>query len=53
MKEYTPDSKHKAEVLNDAMGRSGNLRAPTLILGSTCYIGFNQDMYDSLGNEES
>ena len=48
LKEYTPDSNIKDQILKDAMGRSGNLRAPTIISGSTCYIGFNQDMYTSL-----
>jgi hypothetical protein len=53
VKEYAPDSKHKPDILNNAMGRSGNLRAPTMILGSTCYIGFNQDMFDSMVKNNS
>lgn len=47
VQEYTSDFVLKGEILKDSMGRSGNLRAPTIMVGSTCYIGFNQDMYDS------
>jgi arsenate reductase-like glutaredoxin family protein len=27
------------------MGPTGNLRAPTLLVGSTLYIGFNEEAY--------
>ena len=53
IKEYTPDSALKDAILKDAMGRSGNLRAPTIITGTSCYIGFNQDMYDGLTKSNS
>jgi hypothetical protein len=46
--EYSPDPAQKDIILKDAMGRSGNLRAPTIKVGSDCYIGFNSDMYDAV-----
>jgi hypothetical protein len=46
--EYSPEPDQKEAILKDAIGRSGNLRAPTIIVGSDCYIGFNADMYDEL-----
>lgn len=35
----------KAEVLQNAMGPSGNLRAPTYRVGDEFVIGFNDDLY--------
>jgi arsenate reductase-like glutaredoxin family protein len=46
MVEKTTDEKNKAEILKMAMGRSGSLRAPTLLVGDTLLIGFNDAMYD-------
>ena len=51
--EYIPDLKIKDQILKDVMGRSGNLRAPAIIIADTCYIGFNQDMYESFINSAS
>ena len=36
----------KEEVLKNAMGPSGNLRAPTYRVGKTFVIGFNPDLYE-------
>lgn len=44
--EPTPDNKE--EILKAAMGRSGNLRAPTLKIKKDIYIGFNETLYDSI-----
>ncbi|PLY11836.1 MAG: hypothetical protein C0624_01325 [Desulfuromonas sp.] len=35
----------KDEVLKNAMGPSGNLRAPTYRVGNSFVIGFNPDLY--------
>jgi hypothetical protein len=29
-------------------GRTGNLRAPAILLGDSWYIGYNQEMYQGL-----
>ena len=44
--EYTPTEENRQEVLKQAMGRSGNLRAPSLTVEDTLYIGFNESMYN-------
>ena len=38
-------SAQKEEVLKNAMGPSGNLRAPTYRVGKQFIIGFNPDLY--------
>lgn len=35
-------------VLKQAMGPSGNLRAPTLKLGDQVVIGFNEELYQQI-----
>ena len=37
-----------ADVAAIIMGPSGNLRAPTLKVGTTLVVGFNDEAYDSL-----
>ena len=44
--EFTVNSESKAEILKQAIGRSGNLRAPSLEVGKTLVVGFNETMYD-------
>ena len=46
--EFIPSSDNKEEILKRAMGRSGNLRAPTLLIGESYYVGFSADMYEEL-----
>lgn len=41
---YSPTD-DREELLAKISGRTGNLRAPTLRIGNTFYIGFNEDMY--------
>ena len=37
-------------ILNLIIGRSGNLRAPTLRIGTTLVVGFNAELYERLLN---
>ena len=39
-------SEDKETILKHVMGPSGNLRAPTLRLGSTLLVGFHPEMYE-------
>jgi len=50
-REFSPLPDKKQEILKIVLGRSGTLRAPTLKIGTTFYIGFNNDMYDRLLNK--
>ncbi len=43
--EESPDDETLAKL---AIGRSGNLRAPTLRIGDTIIVGFHQETYDDL-----
>ncbi|MCB2183027.1 MAG: hypothetical protein KQH63_13415 [Desulfobulbaceae bacterium] len=45
---YTPSDDNRDEILKNALGRSGTLRAPTLLITDTCYVGFNEEMYGQL-----
>jgi hypothetical protein len=46
--EYLPAAATKEVILNEALGRSGKLRAPTLKIGNRYYIGYNDVMYKEL-----
>ena len=45
MKKDKPDAETLAKHL---LGPTGNLRAPTLKVGKTLIVGFNQEMYEEL-----
>jgi hypothetical protein len=45
---YVPDLSVKDELMHDVLGRSGNLRAPTVQVGNTYYVGYNETMYKEL-----
>jgi hypothetical protein len=45
---YVPDAASKDAIISEALGRSGNLRAPTLKIGNIYYIGYNEAMYKEL-----
>lgn len=45
---YLPDMSTKDALLLDVLGRSGNLRAPTLQVGDTYYVGYNEIIYKEL-----
>lgn len=47
--EFDPKTADHAELLKTITGRTGNLRAPTLRVGDVFYVGFNVEMYSSLG----
>ena len=34
------------EILKLVLGPTGNLRAPTLLVGKSMVVGFNQEMYE-------
>jgi len=38
----------KEEVFKLVLGPTGNLRAPTLLVGKTMVVGFNEEMYEGL-----
>lgn len=45
---FVPDSDNKDAILGAAMGRSGNLRAPSIVTGDQMIIGFNEEVYERL-----
>ena len=47
---YAPSEQNREDLLKDALGRTGNLRAPTLRIRDDFYIGFNVNMYEELIN---
>ncbi len=44
LKNEPMDAAGLAEV---ALGPTGNLRAPTIRKGKTCFVGFNEEAYDA------
>jgi len=36
----------KAAIIEKMLGATGNLRAPTIKVGDTLLVGFNEDVYD-------
>ena len=42
---WHPETDDKEAILKDVMGRSGNLRAPTLQVGNEFFVGFNEAVY--------
>ena len=46
--EFNPDESNRDDILKAAMGRSGNLRAPTIKTPDGIYIGFNEEIYKGL-----
>ncbi len=43
---FNPESDAKADILKQAMGPSGNLRAPSLRIKDSYVIGFNKELYE-------
>jgi hypothetical protein len=39
-----------SELMPLVTGRTGNLRAPAILLGDCWYIGYNQEMYQGLAS---
>ena len=42
---FDPENSPKDDILAAVMGRSGNLRAPTLQVEDTFFVGFNDQLY--------
>ncbi len=42
---FHPSSDSQEEILKQSLGRSGTLRAPTLVIGNMVIVGFNDEMY--------
>lgn len=42
---FNPLDNNREEILKVALGRTGNLRAPTLKIGTRYLVGYNDDMY--------
>ena len=42
------DPPTQAELLKNILGPSGNLRAPTIVVGKTMLVGFNQEAYEKV-----
>lgn len=45
---YQPDATSKDAIMNEVLGRTGNLRAPALKIGNSYYIGYNEAIYKEL-----
>lgn len=45
---FAVEAASKEAILNEVLGRSGTLRAPTLKIGDGYYIGYNDAMYREL-----
>ncbi|MBU0995011.1 MAG: hypothetical protein KJ737_21165 [Proteobacteria bacterium] len=45
--EFKPEDQLKQDILKRAMGRSGSLRAPSLLVGKMMLIGFNDSMFET------
>jgi triphosphoribosyl-dephospho-CoA synthetase len=45
---FNPNVDTQDDILKAIMGRSGNLRAPTLQVGDTFFVGFNAPLYDAI-----
>ena len=47
---FDPSSDDREAILKVCLGRTGNLRAPTLKMGDRIVVGFNDDMYEQFVN---
>ena len=46
--EFEPATADREELLKRVTGRTGNLRAPALKRGDVFYIGYNDELYETL-----
>ena len=44
----TPHADSQETILKAVMGRSGNLRAPTVRVEDNFFVGFNSDLYGNI-----
>ena len=49
--EFDPATADREELLTKVTGRTGNLRAPALRRGDVFYIGYNDELYETLIKE--
>ncbi len=42
---FDPHQDSKEDILKQALGRSGTLRAPTLLIGDRLLVGYNDTLY--------
>jgi len=49
--EFNPETADREELLERVTGRTGNLRAPALRRGNVFYIGYNEELYETLIKE--
>ena len=45
---FVPTEDTQESILKVVMGRSGNLRAPTVRIGDSFFVGFNNALYDQM-----
>ena len=45
--EFKPGKDDHDEIASVVIGRSGNLRAPTIKMGKTWLVGFNEEAYEA------
>ena len=45
---FKPGGKAPKDCVDAMLGPTGNLRAPTLKVGKTVLVGFNQDSYEEV-----
>ncbi len=43
---FKPSEAGKDEILTNCLGKTGNLRAPTLKIGNRYIVGFNEEIYN-------
>jgi len=46
--EFSPGGKASKDVVDAMLGPTGNLRAPTLVVGKTVLVGFNDEAYTAV-----
>ena len=45
---FVPTEDTQESILKAVMGRSGSLRAPTVRIGDSFFVGFNNALYDRM-----
>lgn len=45
---FDPSKDSKEAILAQALGRTGNLRAPALLIGDRLLVGFSDSLYDQI-----
>lgn len=46
--EFVPSAATRDELMQKATGRTGNLRAPVIKRKNVLYVGYNQEMYETI-----